>query len=75
MLGWKLTRTYEAARDRSGAIPGRVEVNGRILYRRHMVEAWLAGSELAPVAPVADPPVTFPDTGDARRAGRASGGG
>ena len=44
LLGWKLTRTYEA--DRSGAIPGRVVVNGRILYRRRVVEAWLAGGDV-----------------------------
>lgn len=44
LLGWKLTRTYEA--DRSGAIPGRVVINGRIWYRRRVVDAWLAGEDV-----------------------------
>ena len=43
LLGWKLTRTYEA--DRSGAIPGRVVINGRIWYRRRVVDGWLAGED------------------------------
>jgi hypothetical protein len=41
LLAWKLSRTYEATRRRE--IPGLVEVNGRLLYRRRVVEAWLSG--------------------------------
>ena len=51
LLGWKLTRTYEA--DRSGAIPGRVVINGRIWYRRRVVDAWLAGDDVS-ATPSAD---------------------
>ena len=40
-LNWKLGRTYEATRRRE--IPGLVEINGRFLYRRRVVEAWLSG--------------------------------
>jgi predicted DNA-binding transcriptional regulator AlpA len=48
LLGWKLSRTYEATRRRE--IPGLVEINGRLLYRRRVVEAWLSG-ELPSLAP------------------------
>jgi hypothetical protein len=41
LFGWKLSRTYEATRRRE--IPGLVEINGRLLYRRRVVEAWLSG--------------------------------
>ena len=41
VLNWKLSRTYEATRRRE--IPGLVEINRRLLYRRRVVEAWLAG--------------------------------
>jgi len=71
LLGWKLRRTYEA--DRSGAIPGRVVVNGRILYRAAVVRAWLAGADVLPVAAEAGPVPLGHDA--ARRDGRAAGEG
>jgi hypothetical protein len=44
LLGWKLSRMYEATRRRE--IPGLVEINGRLLYRRRVVEAWLDGDSI-----------------------------
>ena len=45
LLGWKTTKTYEAARRNE--LPGVVRINNRYHVRRLVLLAWLAGDDAA----------------------------